>query len=134
MAKRTALLIRCSVDEAASIRDRAERDRRTVSAYVLTRLDAALQMEELLFARLSRFQEFNRLSIRAPARPPGPRTAILLRCSEDEAKRIRATAERRQTTISGFVLHAIRRSWKVSELATQAQLDAVALKSKSPDA
>lgn len=124
MAKRTALLIRCSVDEAATIRDRAERDRRTVSAYVLTRLDAALQMEELLFARLSRFQEFNRISIRTPGRPPGPRAAILVRCSGDEAKRIREAARRRQTTISGFVLHALRRSWKVKEMATQAQLDA----------
>jgi uncharacterized protein (DUF1778 family) len=115
MGNRTALLIRCSVDEAATIRGRAKRDRRTVSAYILTRLTTALRMEEMLFARLSRFQEFNRMASRTAVRPPGPRTAILLRCSVHEAKRIRAAAERRRITISGFVLHALRRSWKVAE-------------------
>jgi uncharacterized protein (DUF1778 family) len=115
MGNRTALLIRCSADEAAAIRDRAQRDRRTVSAYILTRLAPALHVEEMLFARLSRFREFNQAAARTPLRPPGPRSAILLRCSVEEAKQIRVAAERRQTTISGFVLHALRRSWKVTE-------------------
>jgi uncharacterized protein (DUF1778 family) len=115
MGNRTALLIRCSADEAAAIRDRAERDRRTISAYMLTRLVAALRVEEMLFERLSRFREFNQAAARTPLRPPGPRSAILLRCSVEEAKQIRVAAGRRQTTISGFVLHALRRSWKVTE-------------------
>ena len=117
MGNRTALLIRCSADEAAAIRDRAERDRRTISAYILTRLVAALRVEEMLFARLSRFREFNQAVARTSLHPPGPRSAILLRCSVEEAKQIRVAAGRRQTTISGFVLHALRRSWRVTEEA-----------------
>jgi hypothetical protein len=124
MGNRTALLIRCSVDEAAAIRDRSQRDRRTVSAYILTRLAIALHLEEMLFARLSRFQEFNRVAPRTLVRPPGPRTAILLRCSVEEAKQIRVAAERRRITISGFVLHALRRSWKVAEETPSARVNA----------
>jgi len=49
-AKRTALLIRCSVQEAAAIRAAAQKADRTISSYVLravrTRLKVETQMEE----------------------------------------------------------------------------------------
>jgi hypothetical protein len=40
---------------------------------------------------------------------------MLLRCSLEEASRIRTAAERRQTSISGFVRRAVKRSWEVTE-------------------
>jgi len=38
----------------------------------------------------------------------GKRTAILLRCSEEEAKDIREAARIEERTISGFILNAVR--------------------------
>ena len=51
---RTALVIRCTVDEAEAIRERVEHERRTISGYMLKKLSTALQIEEKLFAGLSR--------------------------------------------------------------------------------
>ena len=114
MASRTALLIRCSAEEAQAIREFAEHERRTVSGYVLNILTRALNVEERLFASLNRLQSLNRTLYRTPLRLPGPRTAVLLRCSSAEADRIRTAAARRQTTISGFVLHTLRVSWSLA--------------------
>lgn len=48
--KRTALLIRCSPEEAAAIRAAAKKQERTISSYVLravrTRLNVERQLEE----------------------------------------------------------------------------------------
>ena len=49
------------------------------------------------------------------SRPRGPRTTMLLSCSSEEAHRIREAARRKETTISGVVLHALRLSWVVSD-------------------
>ena len=38
---------------------------------------------------------------------PTERTAILIRCSREEAARIRDMAKRERRTLSGFVLHAL---------------------------
>lgn len=38
---------------------------------------------------------------------PKPRTALLVRCSEDEAELIREGAKRERRTISGFILNAV---------------------------
>ena len=35
------------------------------------------------------------------------RTALLMRCSWEEAETIRATAKRERRTVSGYVLHAV---------------------------
>src|SRR5215831_8570021 len=52
-----------------------------------------------------------------PARspPPSNRTTMLIRCSKEEAQRIRAGAKRRSTTISHFVLHALAVSWSAGD-------------------
>jgi hypothetical protein len=110
--ERTALLIRCSLEEAGQIRDGAHRQRRSVSGYVLNILDRALHVEELIFGghqyRPSLKQRLGRIPKVAP------RTVIFVRCSDYEASRIRAAARRRDITISGFVLHALRRAWNVA--------------------
>src|SRR5215467_632189 len=114
MSDRTALLICCSAEEAQKVRREAEHERRTMAGYVLNILLRALTLEERLAARLSDFQRLNRVLARTPVRSPGVRTAILVRCTVDEANRIRAAARRRDTTISGFVLHCLHRSWDIS--------------------
>jgi hypothetical protein len=113
MGDRTALLIRCSEDEARHIRAYSQRERRTVSAYVLAIVESNLDIEERLLARLTRFTQLNGVLSRAVIRGVGPRTAVLVRCSVTEAKRIREGARRREMRISCFVLHALRRSWTV---------------------
>ena len=35
------------------------------------------------------------------------RTALLIRCSKEEAEKIRAAAKRERRTLSGYVLHAV---------------------------
>lgn len=114
MPSRTALLIRCAEQEAAIIREQARIERRTVSNYVLNIVIRALRFEESLFAN-SRFHDLRRRADWHAIRAPGPRTAILVRCSAEEAARIRAGAQQRGATISGYVLRALTRSWKIKK-------------------
>ena len=113
MTDRTALIISCSRAQAAAIHQRAELERRTVSAYVLRILMRWLDLED----RLSGIQrETGRpLTAYQPVRFPGPRTTMLLRCSKEEAHRIRLGAKRRSTTISWFVLHSLALSWSAGD-------------------
>lgn len=114
MAGRTALLICGSAEEAQKIRSEAGFERRTVAAYVLNILMRAITLEEPFAAQLNPFQRLNRVLARAPMRAPGRRTAILVRCSVAEASRIRAAASRRDMTVSGFVLHSLKRNWNIN--------------------
>src|SRR4029077_2503045 len=99
---------------AGTIREDAAAERRSVSAYFLTIVVRSLEAEEALSARVRySLHGWNRNLSQARVRMPGPRTAILVRCSIDEATRIRAAAARRQITISGFALHSLRRAWNV---------------------
>ena len=109
MGGRSALLINCSEKEARKIHEQAALQRRGVSSYVLNIVSRAVEFDDRIFAAI------NGLPGSKIRRLPGPRTTLLLRCSVEEAKRIRTAAKRRQTTISGFVLQALRRSWKVAE-------------------
>jgi uncharacterized protein (DUF1778 family) len=115
MPDRSALLINCSQLELEQMRAYAEAQHRTLSGYVLNIVMRTVTFEETLFASLNRFAESNPLTNPQPSRPAGPRATMLLRCSIAEAKRIRAAAKRRKTTISAFVLHALQRSWLVTK-------------------
>src|SRR5215467_3445389 len=124
MGNRAALLINCSKEEARKIREHAERERRTISGCVLNVLMRAVRLGENLirlraagvaevpFARVIETYGLNSTPSR---KPRGPRTTMLLWCSRDEARRIRILAKERETTISGFVLHTLRSSWRVAE-------------------
>jgi hypothetical protein len=114
MRRRAALLINCSERQAAKVRETAEEQRRTISGYVLNIVLRAVGIEEQFFARVSRPGP---LPFR---RPPGRRTRLLVRCSEEEAKRIRHIAQRRQMTICGYVLYCLERSWNIGR-ATSAR-------------
>jgi uncharacterized protein (DUF1778 family) len=112
---RTALLIRCGVEDARMIREGAERERRTVSGYLLNILDRALRFEETLFERIPRLAAMNRILSRKPKSIAGPQTAILLRCSEYEAERIRMAAKRREVSISAFVRLTLHAAWRARD-------------------
>lgn len=112
MPNRTALLICCSVVEAARIRNKAGLERRTVGNYVLNIVMRAVVLEGNLVTALSASRQSNR-SRSVRIQPPRPRTAMLLRCSIIEARKIRSAAKRQQMSLSGFVLHCIRRSWDI---------------------
>src|SRR5215831_2459763 len=111
MGCRTALLLNCSEEEAQSVREQARLQRRTLSGYILNILMRTIEVDEKFFS-VSRLVPLARESA---TRPPGPRTTMLLRCSEEEARRIRGSARRRGITISGFVLRSLRRSWKIAD-------------------
>lgn len=113
MTDRTALLISCTREQAATIHLRAGLERRTVSGYVLRILMRWLDLEE----RLVGIQRDTSQPLTAfqPVRFPGPRTTMLLRCSKGEAHRVRVGAKRRKTTISWFVLHSLSLSWSAED-------------------
>ena len=108
---RTALLIRCNVDEAARVRVEAERQRRTISGYILQITMRMVEIEDRLFAKLSTFRATNQILSRRALITPGARTAMLVRCNIGEADRIREGARRRDLPINAFVLQALRRAW-----------------------
>jgi len=117
MASRTALLIRCSKQEAAAIRAQAQAERRTISHFVLNIVLRAVESEETIegmWVSNSDYRERSRSFHRDRQRKIGPRTAILVRCSTQDGDRIRAAARRKNTMISDYVLHCVRRGFSDS--------------------
>jgi uncharacterized protein (DUF1778 family) len=114
-SSRTALLIRCSPDDARSVHEHAEREHRTISGYLLNILDRAVVTEERLFRGLSHDHQLSPLPNRVPAQDAGPRTAMLLRCSRLQAKQIRVAAQRQNTSMSNFVLLCLTRVWTLED-------------------
>ena len=118
---RNALLIRCSEIEAGRIRSAARAEDRTLSGYVLHVLKKAWPIEERLRENLDMVRSLNLripggASVRGPSeKASGPRTALLIRCSTEEASRIRAAARRKRMTVNGYVLDALSRNWRVHE-------------------
>ena len=113
MSDRTAILLHCTKDEAGEIRKRARLDRRNVSSYILSIVMRFVEYEERLSMRLSSLRALNDTLARRPTRSVGPRTTVLLRCSVEEAQRIRSCARCRDISISGFVLDSLKRSWSI---------------------
>jgi uncharacterized protein (DUF1778 family) len=105
---RAALIISCSRQEADTVREKAELERRTMSAYMLRIVMRNVLFDERLVATHEALAPWDPHFLSPPAKP---RTSMLIRCSGDEAARIRAAAKRRETTISGFVLHGLSSSW-----------------------
>ena len=120
MEERAALLICCSQEEAAEIRQRALREHRKVSSYLLSILMGSIEFEEALSARFHRLSmlKLRMNGIGEPINGPlasQPRTALLLRCSKEEGRRIRLAAKRRDASISKFVMFIVRRAWRIAE-------------------
>src|SRR5215472_918065 len=113
MSGRTAILLRCSTSEAATIHEQSKIQRRTVAGYSLNILMKSVELDEMVLAQFGGDETSSLTVWRRPIPGPGAGTTMLLRCSQDEARRIRAAAKRRGTTISGYVLRSLRRAWKV---------------------
>lgn len=108
---RTAMLVRCNVvDEAARIRFEANRERRTISSYVLNIAIRAVTADDRLFSRPD--HPWNELMSRRLPIAAGQRTAILVRCAYTEADRIREAARRRDVQINTFILHTLKNTRK----------------------
>lgn len=112
MDMRSGLLIRCSAEESNIIHKMAEAERRTITAYILSVVERLLPTFESYAAHMSRLHVRRPVVPIKPGGPPGPRTAIHLRCSAVECQRLRAAAQEFETTLSGLVLHILRSSWK----------------------
>ncbi|HTU35629.1 MAG TPA: hypothetical protein VMF66_17630 [Candidatus Acidoferrum sp.] len=105
--RRTTLTIRCSQEEAAILHSQAAAEHRTLSGCLLNILERVLLFEERYPGELTSL-----IHAEALIPPPKPRTKILLRCSTEQADRIRRATVRRKTSISRFVVFSLRRHWK----------------------
>jgi uncharacterized protein (DUF1778 family) len=110
--RRTSLLLRCSPEEAAKVRHHAALEHRSVAGYLLFVLERNLAIEEKYS------DAYTPLMIQQSQEEPTgreDRTAIHLRCSVEQANRIRKAAARRQLSISKFIVFALQRSWRAFE-------------------
>ena len=106
---RTALLIRCAAVDAERIRTEAKNARLTISAYVLGISTKAAELEDRLSK--SRPSEPNQTGRPNAVSESGSRTAILVRCDDREAARIREAARHRNLPTNAFVLQSLKRTW-----------------------
>ena len=109
---RTSLLIRLSREDAARIRREASSEYRSLNGYLLRRLERSIQIEET-------FGTGHLKSLLAKRDPEiiglqdkRFRTAVHLRCTVEEAAKIREYAAKRHLSISDFVVFSIQRSWR----------------------
>ena len=112
MAFRTSLLIRLSHEDAARIRKEASSEHRSLSGYLLNVLERSFFIEQ----KLAHGASAPMLSRQARG-VLGPqckrlRTAVHLRCTVEQAARIREYAARRQLSISDFVVFSLQRLWR----------------------
>jgi uncharacterized protein (DUF1778 family) len=111
---RASIILRCSPEHAVRIRHHAALDHRTVAGYLLFMLQRNLAIEERYFDVYTPLMVAH---IREDRISRGPTTAMHLRCSVEEANRIRRAAARRQMSISKFIVFALERSWRAIERA-----------------
>ena len=112
---RTSLLIRLSREDAARIREEASYEYRSLSGYLLHVLESSFWIEE----RVVRGANKSLLSMQARevvgAQDKKLHTAVHLRCTVEQAARVREHAARRQLSISDFVVFSLRRLWVAVE-------------------
>ena len=119
-SERASIIFRCSPEQAAKVRHLAATNRRTVAGYLLSVLDRNLTLEERYHEGYTPYMAAQSREFRAPF---GPRTAIHLRCSSEEANRIRRAATRRQMSISRFIIFSLERSWRAVDHVRQSNFD-----------
>src|SRR5215510_14978411 len=110
-APRTSLLIRLSYEDAVRIRKEAASEHRSLSGYLLNVLERSCFIEQ----KVAHGASTPMLSMQARAtlgsQSKKLHTAVHLRCTVEEAERIRAYAAGRQLSISDFVVFSLRRLW-----------------------
>lgn len=112
---RTSLLIRLSREDAARIREEASSEYRSLSGYLLYVLERSIRIEDKVVGRVR--ESFLSQQARAMMGPQYKKlhTAVHLRCTVEQAARIREYAARRQLSISDFVVFSLRRFWVAVE-------------------
>jgi hypothetical protein len=113
---RTALLIRCNVNEADKIRAESRKAQRTIAGYVLHEVLKAVTLDDQIFSKLKYYRPLERSRRRSPSF--SPRTAILVRCTVEEGGRVRQAAKRRSIPINAFVLRALKMIWSQDSALT----------------
>lgn len=109
---RTALLIRCSKEEAGMVRAQAAAERRSISACIVNILERRMRIDEQYSRGITQsFLENQAREFRLTHRIYN-RTTMLLRCSVEEAQRIRIAASNRHMSISEFVAFSLWRHWE----------------------
>jgi len=112
VALRTSLLIRLSHEDAARIHKEASSEHRSLSGYLLNVLERSIFIEQ----KLAHGASAPMLSRQARAilglQSKKLRTAVHLRCTVEQAARIREYAARRELSISDFVVFSLLRLWR----------------------
>jgi hypothetical protein len=108
---RTSLLIRLSHEDAVRIRAEASSEYRSLSGYLLHVLERSFSIEQRVVREAS--EPLLSEQARAVVGPQDKKhhTAVHLRCSVEQAARIREHAARRQLSIGDFVVFSLRRLW-----------------------
>ena len=108
---RTSLLIRLSHEDAARIRAEAASEYRSLSGYLLYVLERSFRIEEKVVRGAS--ESLLSKHARAVVGPQDKKlhTAVHLRCTVEQAARIREHAARRQLRFGDFVVFSLRRLW-----------------------
>jgi uncharacterized protein (DUF1778 family) len=109
-SSRASIIVRCSFEQAAKIRHFAAVGRRTVAGYMLSILERNLTIDETFHAYTQAMIAHRQIG------GLGQRTAIHLRCSSEEADRIRRAAAAGKMSLSLFVVFVLERSWRAKEL------------------
>jgi hypothetical protein len=112
---RTALLIRCSKEEAARLRGQARAEHRSVSGCLLNVLERSLRIEEKYAVGYRAQSGATAPALAKVSRFADSRAELFLRCSQSEAERIRGAAKRRNMSISRFVIFCLQRHWKAMQ-------------------
>jgi hypothetical protein len=108
---RASVIVRCSQIDAARIRKEASREHRSLSGYLLHVLERSFFIEDKVpEPALVRQGWFLRIQA-----DENIRTAIHLRCTAEQAARIRRYAARRELSLSDFVMFSLRRLWEASD-------------------
>ena len=116
--RRTSLLIRLSREDAARIHQEASSEYRSLSGYLLCKLERSISLEAKALGEAS--ETVKALLSKWGLETIGPQCkrlniAVHLRCTVEEAARIREWAARRQLSISDFVVFSLRRSWNATD-------------------
>lgn len=129
---RTALLIRCSKEEAAILRAQAAAEHRTISGCMLDILERSVWMEQQYAHGVTQSFLENQAREFRLAHRMRDRTSLLLRCSTDEADRIRTVAWNRSMSISEFAAFSFWRHWEAVKKVHRGAPVQVRLATNSP--
>lgn len=94
------------------VRTQANAERRTISGCMLNILERGIAMEERYAHGITQSFLVNQARDFRMAHRMRDRTTMLLRCSDEEAQRIRIAASNRAMSISEFVGFSLWRHWE----------------------